>query len=79
MIGLREDQQEGAQLAARIVTFLTTTIAHSGKPPLTLARRECQIGGSVCCIEGRWLTSAYQAASRGLADRQGMSGWRKSR
>ncbi len=32
MIGLREDQQEGAQLAARIVTFLTTTIAHCGKP-----------------------------------------------
>lgn len=30
MIGLREDQQVGAQLAARIATFLNTTTVQCG-------------------------------------------------
>ncbi len=39
----------------------------------------CQAGGWVCSIEGRWLISAYQAASWGVSARHCMSGWRKSR
>ncbi len=53
---------------------------HSRASPLPQGDEgERQAGGCVCCIEGRWLTSAYQAASCGLSARHCMSGWRKSR
>lgn len=102
MIGLREDQRVGAQLAARIVIFLNATTFQCGSgfacesagsptgalndTPQSQASllpqwrgHECHTGGWVCSIEGRWLTSAYQAASLGLASRHCRSGWRKSR
>ncbi len=77
MIGLREDQQ----MKASLVDYLNHIVGHCGrgKPPPTVDSGGLQAGGWVCCIEGRSLTSAYQAASWGLSNRHCISGWRKSR
>ena len=66
MIGLREYQQIKARLVARINQLF----------PLSIGDRvtASQAGGCVSSIEGRWLTSAYQAASCGLSTRHCRSG-----
>ncbi|KAF2409481.1 hypothetical protein SAMN04490179_1249 [Pseudomonas antarctica] len=77
MIGLREDQQVKTQLVGKInALFFVVNGLAAGRPLTTRFR---QTGGWVSSIEGRWLTSAYQSASLGLAVRQCRSGWRKSR
>jgi len=72
MIGLREDQQ----MKVSLVNFLNHTAAQCGRglAPPTLGLCEHQAGGWVCCIEGRWLISAYQSASLGLFVRHCRSG-----
>ncbi len=62
------------------VRDVSTEPAHSRASPLPQGSDgACQAGGWVCSIEGRWLISAYQAASWGVSARHCMSGWRKSR
>ncbi len=68
-VGLRDDRRDGERLAARIGLLFPGPSAAWLQRAERLRRQQASTGlggqARVACIDGRWLTSANQAASRG--------------